>query len=247
MNEQLLRAAHALHQSGKHLEAERLYAEVLRSDPKNIPALTLLATTHLQRGAYREALTRLDQLLAIRPDAFDALAVRGAALSAIGRHEEALTSYARALAARRTPQLYNNRGNSLLALGRAKDAVESYDRALALDAAYVDAWCNRGIALLQLRRPAEALDSFRGAAARRPDSAAAWEGIATALVQLERRAEAITAYDRLIALKGATPDLLYERGNKLRSGHSRLRAADFHRSRSPLCTRSPGSRQNANL
>jgi predicted O-linked N-acetylglucosamine transferase (SPINDLY family) len=213
MNEQLLQTAHALQQSGKYLEAERLYAEVLRSDPKNLSALMLLASTYMRRGAYSDALARLDQLLAIRPDAFEALATRGAALSAAGRHEEALANYARALAIRRTPQLYNNRGNALLSLGRTKDAVESYDTALALDTGYVDAWCNRGIALLQLSRPADALVSFQQAIARRPENATAWEGLATALVQLERRAEAIMAYDRLIVLNGPTADLLYNRGN----------------------------------
>src|SRR5437868_6079266 len=213
MNEQLLRTAHGLHQSGRHQEAERLYGEVLRSDPRNLSALLLLATSHFQRGSYTEALARLNQLLAIKSDAFEALAAHGAVLSSLGRHDEALASYEKALAIRRTPQLYNNRANTLLALARGKEAVESYDSALRLDPRYADAWCNRGIALLQLSRPVDALESFQQAVARHPDDIRAWEGLAAALVQLERRAEAITAYDRLIALTGPTPELLYNRGN----------------------------------
>lgn len=213
MSEQLLRAAHGLHQSGRHLEAERLYAEVLRSDPRNSSALRLLGMLYFQRGAYADALAHFDRLLAIDARSFDALVSHATVLSSMDRHEEALPGYERALAIRRTPQLWNNRGNALLALGRGQEAIESYDSALALDTTHVDAWCNRGIALLQLSRPADALDSFEQAMKRRLDDARAWQGIATALVQLDRRTEAIAAYDRLIALKGPTPELLYDRGN----------------------------------
>src|SRR5438105_5575717 len=129
MMEQLLRTAHGLHQSGKYLEAERLYRKILRRDSSNLTALLLLGTLHFQRGAFSDALAPLDRLLAIKPDAFDALAARGAALSSLNRHEEALAAYERALAIRRTPQLYNNRANALLSLGRRKEAIESYDAA----------------------------------------------------------------------------------------------------------------------
>src|SRR2546430_16547088 len=106
MNEQLLRTAHGLHQSGQHHEAERLYGEVLRRDPRNLSALLLLASSHFQRGSFTEALTRLDQLLAIKSDVFDAVAAHGAVLSGLGRHDEALASYEKQLAIRRTPHLY---------------------------------------------------------------------------------------------------------------------------------------------
>ena len=214
MTEQLLRAAHALHQSGKYAEAERLYGDILHSDPKNASALLLLGYVLLRRGALNEALSSFDRVLAIQSNAFDALIGRGAALSSLNRHAEALTSFDKALGINpRSPQLHNNRANALLALGRGPEAVESYGRAVALDPTYAEAWCNRGIALLQLARWADALDSFRQVLARRPEHADACEGSATALVQLERRAEAVAAYDRVIELRGPTPELLYNRGN----------------------------------
>jgi len=214
MAEQLLRTAHALHQSGNHVEAERLYGDILRSDPKNVSALLLLGHVLLQRGAPSEALSQFDRVLAIEPRSADALIGRGAALSNLARHAEALAAFDQALEIRpRSPQLHSNRGNALLALGRGADAVESYQRAVALDPAYVDAWCNRGIALLRLSRWADALDSFRQVLLHRPNHADAWEGSAAALVQLERRAEAVAAYDKVIELRGPTPELLYNRGN----------------------------------
>ena len=214
MTEQLLRTAHALHQSGKYAEAERLYGDVLRRDPQNVSALLRLGYVLMRRGALTEALAHFDRVLAIEPNLSDALAGRGAALSGLNRHAEALTSFDKALGiSPRSPQLHSNRGNALLALGCGTEAVESYGRAVALDPAYAEAWCNRGIALLQLSRWAEALESFRQVLVRRPGHADAWEGSATALVQLERRAEVVAAYDRVIELRGPTPELLYNRGN----------------------------------
>ena len=214
MTEQLLQTAHALHRSGNYAEAERLYGDVLRSDPNNVSALLLLGYVLLRRGALNEALTLFDRVLSVQSGAFDALIGRGAALCSLNRHAEALTSFDRALGIRpRSPQVHSNRGNALLALGRGTEALQSYERAVMLDPAYVEAWCNRAIALLQLSHWTEALESFRQVLVRRPDHADAWEGSAAALVQLDRRPEAIAAYDRVIELRGPTPELLYNRGN----------------------------------
>jgi predicted O-linked N-acetylglucosamine transferase (SPINDLY family)/predicted negative regulator of RcsB-dependent stress response len=214
MTEQLLQTAHALHRSGNYAAAERLYGDILRSDPNNVSALLLLGYVLLRRGALNEALTQFDRVLSVQSGAFDALIGRGAALCNLNRHAEALTSFDRALGIRpRSPQVHSNRGNALLALGRGTEALQSYERAVTLDPAYVEAWSNRAIALLQLSHWAEALESFRQVLVRRPDHADAWEGSAAALVQLDRRPEAIAAYDRVIELRGPTPELLYNRGN----------------------------------
>ena len=214
MNEQLLRMAHGLYQSGRREEAEQLYRQILRDDPRNISAILMLGYLYFQNGAPGQALEQFDHLLAIRPDDCDALAARGAVLSSLGRHQEALPAYDRALALRpRSPQIHNNRGNALLALDRGEEAVASYETALRLNPAYAEAWCNRGIALLRDSRWNEALDSFEQAIANRPGNAAAWEGSATALTQLERRSEAVIAYDKVISLRGPSPELLYNRAN----------------------------------
>ncbi len=214
MNEQLLRTAHGLHRAGRFAEAERVYTEILRRDPENAPALLALGYAQMRRSAFMDALVQFDRVLAVDPANGDALGARGAALCSLNRHADAVKSFDCSIALRPdVPQVHNNRGNALLALGEGTEAVESYDRALRLDPAYGDAWRNRGIALLGLARWNDALDSFGRALRHSPGSADAWEGSATALVQLDRRVEAVAAYDRAIALRGATPELLYNRGN----------------------------------
>lgn len=214
MSEQIIRAAYALHQSGKHDEAAKLYDQVLKKDPANIQTLFLSGMLIYQRGDLETALTRFDSILLLNPAHYDALAARGAVLSSLGRHQDALAAYNRAQQIRPgSAQVCNNRANSLFALGRREEALESYEQALKQNPTYAEAWCNRGILLMEISRLQEAMECFQRATDLRPDYGDAWEGRATILTRLDHRAEAVRAYNRAIALKGPQPQLLYNRGN----------------------------------
>ena len=214
MREGPIQTALGLHRAGKLDEAARLYEEILRAEPDHRDALYLLGSVHFQRGAFEQALARLDQALAGNPAFVEALAARGAALSNLERHGEALTTYDAVVAANPAhAQSWNNRGNALLMLSREKEALASYDRAIGLVPNYPDAWRNRGTALRQFGQPEEALASFEKALQLKPDFAAAWEDYASVLVQLRRREDAILAYDRALGLNSGSIDLLYNRAN----------------------------------
>ena len=94
---------------------------------------------------------------------------RANALKNLGRFDEALASYDRALAIipGYADALYN-RGVTLQELGRFDEAVDSYDRALAIQPAHFGALGNRGAALQALKRMDEALASYDRALALRP-------------------------------------------------------------------------------
>ena len=59
---------------------------------------------------------------------------KGNALSALGRKEEAIACYDRALEIEpRYAHAWNNKGIALSALGRKEEAIACYDRALEID------------------------------------------------------------------------------------------------------------------
>ena len=77
---------------------------------------------------------------------------RGGVLISLGRAQDALESYDRAIA--RDPRLstaHDGRGTALAMLGRPQEALESHDRALALDPDSAIAHNNRGAALASLQ------------------------------------------------------------------------------------------------
>jgi tetratricopeptide (TPR) repeat protein len=70
----------------------------------------------------------------------------GTILSNLGRHEEALVCYLRAIEIEpENPDLWNNRGSALHQLGRYQEAQESYSWAIGLDPLHEYAWHNQGL------------------------------------------------------------------------------------------------------
>ncbi len=105
---------------------------------------------------------------------------RGIVLAALKRLDEALASYARAIALNPgQAAAYNNRGNTLQALNRPDDALADFDAAIRLDPGFADAFVNRGNTLKALNRwmthwPAMTWRLPCSPPPRRPGTIAAW-------------------------------------------------------------------------
>jgi tetratricopeptide (TPR) repeat protein len=122
-------------------------------------------------------------------------------LSGIGRHDEAITAFNKALAlAPNYVPIYLDRGNAQLVAGRLQEALASYDQALALEQRFAPAYYNRGIVLERLNRHAEALSSYERAVALHPNYAEAESNRGGVLARLGRYQDALNACDRALAL-----------------------------------------------
>ena len=197
----LLPSALALHQQGRFDEAEALYRQILRSQPRHFDALQLLATIAAQKKNFFEAVALFDEALTINPDQPGVFNNRGNVLKELKRYEEALLSYDKAIALKSDyAEAYCNQGVTLRKLKRYEEAVLSYDRGLALKPDYAEAYSNRGNALLKLKRFEEALASHEKAIALQPDYAAAYSSRGLALQGLTRFGEALASYDKAIEL-----------------------------------------------
>jgi Tfp pilus assembly protein PilF len=141
----------------------------------------------------------------------------GAALQDVGRVDEAVARYRRALelSPGYTPAL-NNLGTALRARGRAEEAVATYDSAIARGAGQTNPslYLNRGNALMEQGRTAEAVEWFRRALAADPQSAHARDALANSLYDagtdaLERGAFAAaeSALREALALKPASAEM----------------------------------------
>src|SRR5205807_3439102 len=86
---------------------------------------------------------------------------RGVALDALGRSEEAIEAYTRAM--RRNPA-YDvaayNLGNAYAKLGRLDEALVAYDRALAIRADHSDALFDKALVLARLGKKRSALQVY---------------------------------------------------------------------------------------
>ena len=212
----LLDRAIGQHQAGQLTEAERLYADILKTDPDDFDARHLLGVIRHQQGRSAEAIDLIAAALTVNPDSARALANYGLILSELGRLDEAVTALDRAVAA--NPDLadaHNSRGHALQRLGHNEDALASFERALALQPNYVEAYNNRGNALQGLRRYADALTSYDRSLALRPDYPEAHYNRGSALKQLKRDDDALAAFDKALALRPAYAEALFSRGDVL--------------------------------
>jgi predicted O-linked N-acetylglucosamine transferase (SPINDLY family) len=158
-------------------------------------AIALHRAGDLERA---EALYR--DVLASRPDDFDALHLLGLALHQQGRDDAAVASISRALAVdARDPNAHANLGLALRNLGRHDEALASFDRALAIRPDHPATLNNRGNALRMQQRPEDALASYDRALSCQPDYAIALRNRGDVLLDLARPDEALAALARATA------------------------------------------------
>ncbi len=104
----------------------------------------------------------------------------GAALAALGRHREAVTSFTRAIERHDGIDSLLARGSVLQFLGASAEALADFEAVLSRQPGHPGAHLGRGTALLDLGRPAEALADLEVAAAADPHDVVAAQALAWA-------------------------------------------------------------------
>jgi hypothetical protein len=131
----------------------------------------------------------------------------GITLQELGRLEEAVASYRKAIAL--IPdyaEAHYNLGNTLQELGRSKDAEASYRKAIAFKPDYAEAHSNLGITLRELGRSKHAEASYRKAIALKPDYADAHSNLGVTLQELGKLEDALVQYKKSFELvRGKNP------------------------------------------
>ncbi len=181
LNPERKMTAHAaeLQRDGRLEEAEQLYREVIRRNPRNVDAMRMLGRIALgaKRNADAERLFR--RAVSIAPDFVGAWFDLGRVLKDTDSHEEALACYRRVIEL----QPDNPRGHFMLAgvlapAGRTFEAIESYQRALALEADHPGALLGLGHVLKTVGRLEEAIDAYRACIRCRPDNGGSYWSLA---------------------------------------------------------------------
>jgi len=132
-----------------------------RPDPKKAENLFNLGQESIARGAYAEAVTHLEQCVALKPGRADALNQLGAALFSLGRHGDAETHIRKAIGREPDyPEAHGNLGIVHLARGHYREAENSLRRALKLKPSSLDYRTNLGLALFYLNRLRDAEGQF---------------------------------------------------------------------------------------
>lgn len=166
-----------------------------------------------------------------RPEQIALLTNRSAALSAAGRHEEAVQQARSALDLdpNHCAALFNL-ATSLLALGNWSEACHHFARCAALSPEDPKVHNNLGLALAAAAQYEDALKSYDCALRLQRNYARALNNRATVLMKLQRLEEALNDLDRAIEIDPGYTRALLNRGSVLRSlGRDEVALGSFER------------------
>ena len=197
----LLDKARAAHQSGALEVARETCHQFLAMQPRDVPAMVLMASIAADLGAVEEGLHWTARAIEAGPGDAMAHFTAGRLHEAQNRLAEAEASYRAALAC--APELakaHNNLGAVLQLQGRLHDALACYRRAIELEPLLPEA--NKNYASLS-RDPAalaRSLEGLRARLAAHPGDAATYNGMANTHRELGQHAEALACYAKAIEI-----------------------------------------------
>ena len=141
------------------------------------------------------------------------LNIKGVALGDLGRYEEEILCYDKALQIDpKFVEAWYNKGVVLGYLDRYEEAILCFDKALQIDPKYVDAWYAKGIALGYLGRYEEEIFCYDKALQTDPKYLKAWYNKGIVLGYLDRYEEAILCYDKALQIDPKFLEAWYNKG-----------------------------------
>jgi tetratricopeptide (TPR) repeat protein len=181
LNPERRKLAHAaeLHRDGRLEEAEKLYREVVRTNPGNVDALRMLARIALAAGRHADAERLLLRALRIAPDFAGALNDLGRAQKEQNRFQDAIGSFSRLVEIEPdNPQAHLQLAAALAPAGQTQQAMETYRRALELRPDFAGAWLGLGHVLKTAGHQEEAIHAYRECIKLKPENGESYWSLA---------------------------------------------------------------------
>ncbi len=225
---QSLQSARDAFRAGRFADAAELARQVLRRQPRNADAASLVGLSHLQQGDHDGAIKHLQSAATLRPSEPTFHVNLGIALLRKGQGRAAVSAFDRAIALK--PDLaaaHYNRANALRELGDVEEAEDSYRAAMRARSGYAAALCNLANMLTDTGRTQEAIPLYLEAIESNPSMTAPRNSLGNALMQLGRMDDAIARFKEVLAASPADIDACTNLGNALRSSGRLAEAVDI--------------------
>jgi tetratricopeptide (TPR) repeat protein len=225
------------------IDAYECFIQVLNLDP-NIPEAWLQYGSVLEKlGCYSDAITANNNAqklyanpklnlaspsLETPPTILAAIAAKqvsadywlqqGYALGDLGRYEDAVVSFEKAIEVEPNRQAaWFSRSNALAAAGRFQESTISYQKTAELNPQDYQTWNNFGYVWHQVGDYEQAIAHYDKAIACKPDCAPAWNNRGFALFHLGLYDTAIACYDTALSFNKNYAAAWHNRGNALRT------------------------------
>ncbi len=204
------------HQNGRLADAERVYRQILESEPDHSDALHLLGVAAHQVGNHELAIELIGRSIQLNGDEAHIHNNLGGACRACGRFLDAITAFGRALEL--NPDYFEaniNLANTFRDCGKLDEAVACYRQAIKLQPNLPVTHLNLGVILNDLGIASQAIECYRRALELNPSFPEAFNNLGIVLHGMGNRDEAIACYRRALALNPQYADAMNNFGNVL--------------------------------
>ncbi len=200
--------------SGRPVDAERLFKKLLKRVPDNVAVLNLLTVVLVSMDRHAEAEPLISKAIRLNQSSHVSYYNYGLISKQLGKFQQALEQFNNAIRLNaKAPEAWNERGAVLNDLGQFENAIGDFDQAISLAPNFSSAFYNKGKSLGFLKRYDEAFAAHDMALVLKPDLAEASVARGNLLYELKRFDDALTAYDKALARKPALADAWLGRGN----------------------------------
>ncbi len=190
------------HNAGELKEAERIYKQILQSEPNQPVALHLLGLIAHQVGKSDIAADLIGKALAIKSNYAEAHNNLGVIFGEQGLNDEAAACYQRAITIKPDyAEAHNNLGQVLKKLGKLDDAVSSYRKTIIIKPDLADVHYNLGNVIMEQGKMDDAVACYRKALAIKPEYAEVHNNLGVIFSKQGMLNDAVDSYQRAIANK----------------------------------------------
>jgi Flp pilus assembly protein TadD len=181
--------------------------------PAGIAALAILAVlTWYQCGYWENDVKLFNHILLSTKDNFMAHNNLGVALFKLGKIDEAIDHYNKALSIKPDiAETYYNRGNAYAKLGQNRRAIEDFNEAIRQKQDYAEAYYNRGSIYGRLSQYSLAIEDYNQAIRIKPDYAATYYNRGNSYANLGQYSLAIADYTNAIDMNPNDVEAHYNR------------------------------------
>ena len=166
------------------------------------PLITLYS-----KGEYQAALDHALKLLTEFPNSINLYNIAGAANRYLGKLEEAIVAYNKAISIKpEYADAYNNIGNALKDQGKLGEALVAYNKAISIKPEYADAYNNMGVTLHEQGKLEEAIEAYNKTISINPNYADAYSNMGVTLHEQGKLEEAIETYNKTISINPNSVD-----------------------------------------
>jgi tetratricopeptide (TPR) repeat protein len=161
-----------------------------------------------QNWLNEQAIKRLSDVLMLSATNATAYARRGRAYAALGRYQDAISDFDKALvySVSGRAEIYSERAMAFATAGRTMDAVADYTQALKDEPKFAFAYLGRGLAYSSLKRFTDAAADLQNAVRLDPGSFETRLSLADVYVQVGRSDEALAEYAKCSDVAGSELD-----------------------------------------